>query len=332
MEARLVKSVTNGSFVEFINTVIDADRRSGHYGQANKNTSARNSLLLFLASLGIDDIGIDDISQSLIHSYQSWMYGHGLKRNSTSCYMRALQSIYNRAIVQTGCQDHRPFGTVYRGVAKTRKRAASIDVVRLLQRADIRSALIEYGFNPNLKHFQIRLDNLCMARDWFLFSYCARGMSFVDMVYIQKQDVSQNIIYYKRKKTGQPMSVAISPMMHDIINRYAPYTVNTPYLLPIIKSDDALIAYKQYRTALRSLNLNLKMLARVIGTDVMLSSYVARHSWASHMYQQSQPIGIISQGLGHDSIMTTQIYIKALDDDIIHRANDEFLKNIFNRP
>ena len=163
------------------------------------------------------------------------------------------------------------------------------------------------------------------ARDMFLFSFYTRGMSFVDMAYLKKTDLSNGILTYRRKKTGQQLSIKWERCMQDILNRYPENP--TQYLLPIIRSvkkDDRL----QYRNALTLINRKLKILSIFVHSPHPLSMYVARHSWASIAKSKNIPLSIISEGMGHDSETTTQIYLSSLDTTLIDRANLLILNDI----
>ena len=148
------------------------------------------------------------------------------------------------------------FLEVYTGIDKTRKRAVDEELISKL--------------------YNLKLDNndsLSFTRDIFIFSYCMRGMSFVDIAYLKKTDISNGIISYCRRKTGQLMNVRIESCMQYIINRYM--DEKSEYIFPIIKSDDKGEAYKQYRSAINIYNRNLGVLSDMIGSGCKLSSYTA---------------------------------------------------------
>ena len=318
------------SFIMYLNHEILRLRQSSHFGQALRIESARNSFSNFLHSQGRDDLCLHALTVSIICAYQQWLSDSGIKKNSISCYMRTLQSVYNKAVA-ADCHE-KPFAKVYRGIAKTRKKATSISVMQKVKSLDIRRELIAIGKSPKRKNFSILLDKMTFVRDLFLFCYCARGMAFVDAAYLKKQDVQNGIIRYRRRKTGQLIEVAIEPMMQEIIKRYTEKTKDTPYLFPILPLTDEETTYRAYRTALRTYNNKLKLLSMMLDEDVNLSSYVARHSWASNMHEMNMPLSVISQGLGHDSELTTQIYIKSLENNVIHEANRTFINQIFSYP
>ena len=326
------QNVMQVSFMTRLNEEISKLRQGNHFGQAFRVESVRNSFSHFLRVQGLDDMPLPALTTHIVCAYQQWLTDHGVKKNSISCYMRTLQSVYNKGMAGLVGHDEKPFSAVYRGIAKTKKRAASISVIQQVKALDVCQGLMAIGKSSRRKTFSGLLSKVSFARDLFIFCYCARGMAFVDAAYLKKQDLQNGIIRYHRRKTGQPIEVAVEAMMQDIIDRYADKTKGTPYIFPILPEADEETTYRAYRSALRTYNSHLKLLSQMLNEDVNLSSYVARHSWASNMHEMSMPLSVISQGLGHDSELTTQIYIKSLENSVIHKANRKFINQVFSYP
>lgn len=168
--------------------------------------------------------------------------------------------------------------------------------------------------------------HLAYARDMFLFSFYTRGMSFIDMAYLLKSNLKDGILTYRRRKTGQQLSVKWERCMEDIVAKYKE-TYNTDYLLPIITNPLA-DGRKQYRNAIYRVNTALKEVARQAGLAVPLTMYCARHGWASIAKSKNIPLSVISEGMGHDSEETTRIYLASLDTSVIDEANSLILKSL----
>lgn len=163
------------------------------------------------------------------------------------------------------------------------------------------------------------------ARDMFMLSFIFRGMSFIDMAYLQKSDLRNGHLTYRRRKTGQLLMIKWTSEMQSILDKYPKN--QSRYLLPIItKSGEH--DRSVYRNMSHYINLNLKQLAKMAGITIPLTLYVARHSWASAAKSKGIPISIISEGMGHDSESTTQIYLSSLDTSAIDKANSLILKSI----
>ena len=303
------------------------------YGQSLRVESAHNSFSSFLHARSLDvAMPVSALTTRIVCDYQQWLSGNSVMKNSISCYTRMLQSVYNKVVSGLDAPAENPFSLAYRGIAKTRKRAACISVIQRLVSLDIRQGLVALGKSPGRKSFFGMLDRTTFARDLFIFCYCACGMAFVDAAYLRKEDLRNGIIRYRRRKTGQLMEVSVEPLMQDILDRYASQAADTPYLLPILPVADSASTYRAYRTALRTYNSRLKQLSEMLGGGVSLSSYVARHSWASNMHELDMPLSVISQGLGHESELTTQIYIKSLETSKVHEANRAFINRVFSYP
>ena len=148
---------------------------------------------------------------------------------------------------------------------------------------------------------------------------CTRGMAFVDIAYLRKENLQNGMICYARRKTGQLLSVRIEPGIQRIIDRYA--SRERPYLFPLLSSTDAVMAYGEYQVALNTYNRFLGRLSKMLGSGVKLTSYTSRHSWATAARNHNVPISVISQGMGHTSEQTTQIYLAMLENSVIDDAN-----------
>ena len=265
-----------------------------------------HTLYSFMDFLDGYNIGIDCLTETLVERYDLYLLNRGLKRNSMSFYMRILRSVYNKAVRQRLVLQTNPFANVYTGVDVTRKRAVQPQILSIISRLDLSD-------KPALQ----------FARDLFLFSFYARGMAFVDMAFLKKSSISSNVLCYTRRKTGQRLSVKIEPCMQKIIERYN--VSDSEFLFPILVSDIYSKSYQQYRKAVNRYNANLKKLSKYAELDVSLTSYVARHSWATMAQNSNVPISVISAALGHTTEQTTRIYLSAIDSSKIDEANSRII-------
>ena len=152
----------------------------------------------------------------------------------------------------------------------------------------------------------------------FLFSFYTRGMSFIDMSYLRPENLAGGYLLYVRKKTGQPIQIKWEKCMQDIVNRYQPNP--TGYLLPIIVDPDR-DERNQYRNILFHVNSGLAEISGMLHIDPPVTTYVARHSWATVAYAKDIPVSVISEALGHDSERTTRIYLASVSTARVDRAN-----------
>lgn len=282
--------------------------------EKGKLGSARNlrcTLSSFADFLHGKDIALSMLDEVVVGEYADWLAKRGITSNSSSFYMRNLRSVYNRAVREEGIEQTFPFRYVYTGIDKMAKRSVDEKVIIRLKGLELND-----------------ISGLGFARDLFLFSYCTRGMSFVDMAYLRHKDIRNGYICYKRKKTGRPLSIRIEQIVQEIINRYQKRTTGSCYLFPILHTEDDEQSYKQYQTGLRYYNKQLKKLASLLGEDIVLTSYTSRHTWASTARKHNVPVAVISDGMGHTSEKTTLIYLSSIDTSVIDRANAELVASL----
>ena len=280
----------------------------------NRLGTARNytrTLHSFSSFLGGGELPFAAFTERLVEEYNAYLLRRGVVRNTVSFYMRILRSVYNKAVRRRLAEPTSPFGGVYTGVDRTRKRAIDERLIARLKNLDLPVS------GP-----------LPLARDLFVFSYCARGMAFVDMAFLRKKDMRDGAIHYVRRKTGLRMTVHLEACMREIIGRYASRTRDTPYLFPVLTAEDPARAYAQYQGALNYYNRLLKKLASLLGLDSGLSSYTSRHSWATAARNHNVPLPVISAGMGHTSERTTQIYLSALETSVVDSANRKILASL----
>ncbi len=252
------------------------------------------------------DIALKDISSEIMIKYEAYLKHKSISMNSISFYMRILRAVYNRAVEREIIIQRYPFKHVYTGISKTTKRALPLQSIKQIKELDL-------SLRPDLD----------FARDMFMFSFYTRGMSFVDMAYLRKNDINNGIITYRRRKTGQQLSIKWEPCMQQLLEKYT--NCDTRYLLPIICKKEK-EERRQYKNGLSLINNKLKIIAKMTNLSIPLTMYVARHSWASIAKNNNIPISVISEGMGHNSETTTQIYLASLDTSIIDEANNLILR------
>ena len=258
-----------------------------------------------------EDIMLDCITSEIMEEYEAWLKSKGLIPNSISFYTRILRAVYNRAVDNDIIENRTPFRKVYTGVDKTVKRALPLHIIKKIIR-------LELSMTPAVD----------FARDMFLMSFYLRGMSFIDMAFLKKTDLQNGSVTYRRRKTGQQLIIGWEPEMQLILDKYPEN--KTDYLLPIITNSEV-NERNSYRTKGYNINCNLKKIAAMVGVDVPITLYAARHSWASAAKAKGIPVNVISEGMGHDSEATTRIYLASLDTSVVDRANSIILKGLRNK-
>ena len=295
------KLTKESSLFTFMHGVIAQLKQLGKVRTSETYTTTLNSFMAFRED---QDVPLDGISSDLMLLYEAYLRARGVRMNTISFYMRNLRAVYNRAVEKGLTQPNNPFRHVYTGVDKTVKRAIPIKAIKALKELDL-------SMKPSLD----------FARDMFMFSFYTRGMSFVDMAYLKKSDIKNGILTYRRRKTGQELSIKWEKCMAEIIAKYPEN--KTDFLLPIIKEEGN--ERRQYDNALHLVNYRLKELSTMLKLQRPLTMYVARHPWASAAKAKNVPLSVISEGRGHDSEATTQIYLASLETSVVDKANKMIL-------
>jgi site-specific recombinase XerD len=259
-----------------------------------------------LQSFHEEDILMSEIDNRFLNAYEDYLSRKGLKRNSIFVYMKTLRALLNKAIAEDVLSDETyPFKKYPIKSETTAKRAISKDEINRIRDLDL---------EPN--------STLDMTKDFFMFSFYNRGMSFVDLAFLKRSDIRDSRIYYTRRKTGQKFSIKITEQSQAIIEKYS--NQDREYVFPIITRPDN--KYLDYKNAARLMNKKLKTLATMAEIDAELTTYVSRHSWATIAKRSGIPTAVISEGLGHETEETTQIYLDSFENKTLDDANELIIK------
>ena len=233
----------------------------GRYDAAHKLDSYIGR---FTAYLGRNEIAFKDFDSRLIRNYHRWLQDKALGRNSISLYIRNLKRVYRMAVDDGTAKDNHPFeGVDVSYHVKKEKNGLTLDEVRRLKELDLdgRSKAVNF------------------ARDMFLFSVYAKGMTADDMFHLTRDNISGGILVYTSKITGSRETIVWEQLLRDIADRYS--LPGTPFLFPVITSADPREQWRQYCGALHNINRNLKTVARLLGLSFPLNMMVAHHTWNS---------------------------------------------------
>jgi site-specific recombinase XerD len=275
---------------------------AGRIGNANYYI---HSLQAFKKFRKFKDLIFDELTYKIIIDFEEYLQQEKCKPNSIAAYMKALRGLYNFAIKE-GFAKHElyPFNSYKIKLERTTKRAIIKGNISDMKNLDLSN-------RPDLD----------LVRDIFLFSFYCRGMSFVDMAFLKVKDITYDRLTYSRNKTNQKFSIKFTSQMKEIVVKYNDMSVPESYLLPIIDPNND-NPYRSYKTKLRRVNRKLKEIGELMGLKTNLTTYVSRHSWATIAKREGIPTAIISEGLGHETERTTQIYLDSFENDVLDNAND----------
>ena len=258
------------------------------------------------ASLSMQEI----FTPERLKEYEDWLAGQQSSPNTISTYMRTLQAVYNRWM-SPGIEGYNPvlFKDVYTKVESRTKRALTAEQMEQLRNTD----------------FSVLTLRQQQVLTYFLLMFMLRGMPFIDLAHLRKSDLRNRRITYRRHKTGKLMVVDVPPDAMRLLQKYRAKT-DSEYLFPLLHGGLFMEEHHhRYQETLRHFNRELARLMKQLLPGVSVSSYTARHTWATLAYHSGVPVGLISQSLGHSSIRVTMTYLKPFDAEVIDRINRQVI-------
>ena len=271
--------------IRFMDRMIEERKAEYALGTAHIYQASRNALSAFLKA---HDIPFKRVRPELLKQFERFLRRRGNSWNTVSTYMRVLRAVY------TGTQ------------------------------ADIKRALKaeEMGQLLDTKCTRKQSELLQKTHHLFVLMFLLRGLPFVDLAYIQKKDLNGNILTYHRRKTGRQITITVTKDAMNIIREYMDTTTESPYLFPILSAEGGEdTIYREYQQALRIFNYQLTKLGELLGLTTELTSYTARHTWATLAYYLEVHPGIIREAMGHSSIKVTETYLKPFNIKKLDETN-----------
>lgn len=283
----------------YIDAQVEVKRQKNKEGMAAAYRSTRSSLAKYLRCT---DVFVEKIDRSFVQGYIDYLYQQSVSENTVCYYLRNLRTLYNQAVAD-GCRPpgEYPFAKIATRPVKTVKRAVSREEMEAV-------ASLPLAGKPEME----------FSRDLYLFSFYAQGMSFVDIAFLKKENIVGETIVYNRHKSKQLIQIVVTPQMNHLMSKYK---VTGEYVFPIIDTDRIEPAYHQYRLALGNINRHLRKIETMLGIRKRLTTYTARHTWATLAHDYGAPISVISAGLGHTSEEMTRVYLNELDTKVLNQVN-----------
>ncbi|MCG3165036.1 MAG: Tyrosine recombinase XerC [Bacteroidia bacterium] len=303
----------NISVLKYFEEVITRLENAERLGYADVFKSTRNNLKKFI---GEKDITFSDVTDSFIRKFEEDLYSREVVPNSVFVYLRTFKTLLNYAkkdeIILENFNPFKDFSFAKFRRIKTRKRAIEKDMIGKIEKLE---------FEPNSKLFH--------SKNYFLFSFYNRGINFVDMAHLKWQNIENGILRYKRKKTDEEFVIGILKPALEILQFYKKnyFSSVDDYIFPILNNNHktALSIYNRIHKVNRQVNSDLKAIAKTTGIDGGLTTYTARHSYATILKKSGISTAIISEALGHESEKTTQIYLDSFGSEILNEASKAIL-------
>lgn len=273
-----------------------------------------NSLKKFCGGADFEFIAVNT---AFLIRYEEWFLSRGVKANSVFVFMRTFKTLINYArkegVVKANYDPFKDFGfSKYRRI-RTTKRALTKEQIN-------RIATYPCQTNGYLYH----------AKNYFMFSYYNRGINFIDMAHLQWSNIINGRLTYTRRKTKETFSIKLLKPSLDIIQQYSKAEVQNPdaYIFPILNKDIH-ITPRQIDDRIDKVNKRVNYALKIIGKQLEISekltTYVARHSFATVLKRSGTSIAVISELMGHDSEHTTKIYLADFENEVLDHAAEAIL-------
>ncbi|MFR8764483.1 MAG: phage integrase SAM-like domain-containing protein [Bacteroides uniformis] len=293
---------------DLFNDYICQLKDEGRLGYALSVQQVRNSLLKFK---GHSDIFFSEIDVNWLKSYESWLRCCKLEDNTIGIRFRTLRAVYNLALTEGLVKtDLYPFKK-YK-VSKLHKETAK----RAITKEQVKQ-VIEYDVS------EVRFYKK-LAVDMFTFSYLMGGINFTDMAFLTDKNIDGGRMVYVRQKTKKLIILPLQEKAVEIMNRYR--SPQRKYIFPILDNRERTPRQIRNRIydVLANVNGHLNDIGKELGIEMKISSYTARHSYATVLKRSGVSTSIISESLGHSSERITQIYLDSFDNEQV----DEAMKNL----
>lgn len=293
---------------EYAEELIDRLKKAKKVGNAGTYGNCLSSLKTYLKD---KDIPIEKIDHTFLVEYETDCLSKGMKVNGISVYLRTLRAIINKAIDEGHLsQDSYPFRKFKIKTEATEKRAISKEEMQ-------RVLTVELPEETRIWH----------ARNYFAFMFNCRGMNFIDVAYLKRENIQGNRLVYRRKKTGKLYNMKLTKKASELVQYYTKgkRLKSDDYLFPILpketKGDEAL-ERERFRNRRKYFNQDLKKIGEACELQTTLTSYVSRHTWASLAKFAGVAPAVIGESLGHSDLKTTETYLANFDTDILDDANE----------
>lgn len=312
------RKVVRRTVGDYLNDYIDRLLAEKRVGNAKTFQELRTSLTKFCRSL---DFYFIDIDAEWLKRYEQWLrVERHYSDNSIGIRFRSLRGLYNSAITDGLIKktDY-PFDTfkVSRFKEASAKRSLTKEDIKLIMDCEVRT-LTKYP-KPFLQ----------LAKDLFLFSYLSCGINLTDILHIRHADIVDGRLVINRQKTGKLLSFQLQPAALGIIDKYNQSNAHPQdYIFPVLRRFVHVTAQQQYGRVQRTnkrINRYLKLIGEHLHLPITLTTYVARHSFATVLKRSGVSTSIISESLGHSSEKITQIYLDSFENSQIDAAMQNLL-------
>lgn len=265
----------------------------------------------------IDKLTFDSITTDWLKDYEKFMLAKGRSYTTIGIYTKALRAIFNNAIEANDISvDIYPFSKNKYKIPKSKK------VKKALSSKQLKTL-----FNANAEN-----ENEQQAKDFWFFSYASNGMNFKDIALLKYSDIKEDKFTYFRAKTFDntaektAITIYLTDFTNSIISKYGNVD-KSDFVFNIVTSNDSIeTQYKKIKNFTRLVNDHIKRIAKRNGLPNDISTYWARHSFATNSLRKGASMEFVSEALNHSDLNVTKNYFAGFEDE----AKKEFAKSLLD--
>lgn len=300
--------------LNYVDQIIEQLQKENRMGYAISHKDLKRVLLKYRQG---KDFNFSDIDQAFLNKFEQDFRTQGISENSMGVYFRTLRSIYNKAIKE--------------GYAKKGSYPFDEYKVSQLKEATRKRAITKADVQKIEALHTEKESNLFNAQSFFLFSYYCSGINFVDVAKLGWGNIRQSgdstFLEYTRSKTGKAYTIQLLPPALRILEYYKSLRQGN-YIFPFLDKDrhkSAATIDNRIKKTKRQVNSDLKEIAKSTSIDVILTTYVARHTFATVLKRTGVSTSKISELMGHSSESITQVYLDSFEQDDLFEATKNLL-------
>lgn len=306
-----VNKTVSQSIIKYGRAQVELLNKSGNVGNAMVYNNSINKLREYA---GTDNLSFTAFTYQKVVDFNTYMLSSGIKVNTVSLYLRTIRAIYNRAIKEgIVSANNYPFRGFKIKQEKTISRSLTIKEMQSIVGLDLQ-------VGSPIWHW----------RNYFLLSFCLIGINFADLLKLERQNIIDGRLVFRRSKTGKIYSIAINPRASELINYYSS---KSNYLLPVLQKVDSPVKSKNdTKQAVKTCNQYLKKIATECKISKRISTYYARYTFANIARQLGYSKDIIAEALGHEyGNRVTGIYLDNYDNQVIDVMVSEVVACIYEK-
>jgi integrase len=325
------KTTRKFQLLGYFDELINQFEKTGNVGNRKVYRDVHNNLRRFIGEG--KDVSFEAVTVKFCNEWENKMRSEGLTEITLSVKFRTLRAVLNKAIANGYTKPTSyPFS---RNTAETNKfQIGKFDTrttKRAISKADIRK-IEAYQPTPYVGPYASLRDTterILLAKDLFMFSYYCGGINFVDMATLRWKNIGKDLddkprLAYTRQKTGGKFSLRLMPVVLNILERYKPDEVHSDsYVFPILNTTlhkTPSQIHNRCSKVMGHVNADLKIIGTSVGIKTPLTTYVARHSFATALKRSGVATAVISEIFQHPDGRTTQIYLAEFDTDLVDAA------------